>query len=303
MKRLLCLTAALCLALTLAGCKKEDAPVTADAAAQTAPQAEGMTALTLYDGSVTLRFDRGEDGLWVWRDDTDFPLAQEAMEPLLALPAALDGGEPVENAQELSVYGLETPEKYVTATSDGEDVTYYVGSAADDGRWYVLTPDGRVLYAADETKALLSTSIYALAALPQLPVIAPEKLVSVSILSGDGAGASFYVAEDGSRRSGNRDVTAATEAAVAEIGALTLTACVDYEPAEGADEVCGLAEPAVTLAVNYVGDTGADKALTLAIGSAVGEGGRYVRLDSDSTIYRMEETALAAILTLAETGL
>ena len=102
---------------------------------------------------------------------------------LLALPAALDGGETVTDGQELSVYGLETPAKYITVTADGEDATYYVGEETTDGRWYVLTPDGRVLYASAESKALLSRSIYDMAVLPQLPVIAPEQVVSVTILT------------------------------------------------------------------------------------------------------------------------
>ena len=33
------------------------------------------------------------------------------------------------------------------------------------------------------------------------------------------------------------------------------------------------------------------------------DGGRYVALDGDTTIYRMEESSLTQILTLSETGL
>ena len=224
------------------------------------------------------------------------------MDELLALPAALDGGETVTDGQELSVYGLETPAKYITVTADGEDATYYVGEETTDGRWYVLTPDGRVLYASAESKALLSRSIYDMAVLPQLPVIAPEKIVSVTILTPERTVA-FLTDEDGIRRSARQDVTARTAALVEELGALTVTACVDYDPAEGAAAVCGLDEPALTLAMNYLSDTGADKALTLAVGLPTGDGGRYVTLDGETTIYRMEEASLAQLLTIAETGL
>ena len=109
--------------------------------------------------------------------------------------------------------------------------------------------------------------------------------------------------QQGVRRSANRDVTARTAALVEELGALTVTACVDYDPAEGAAAVCGLDEPALTLAMNYLSDTGADKALTLAVGLPTGDGGRYVTLDGETTIYRMEEVSLAQLLTIAETGL
>lgn len=303
MKRLLRLTAlALGLTLLLSACgHKNTEPERKDAATQTVP-VEGITGLTLCDGDVTLRFEKDEAGNWIWHDDPTFPLEQSAMDELLALPAALDGGETVTDGQELSVYGLETPAKYITVTADGEDATYYVGEETTDGRWYVLTPDGRVLYASAESKALLSRSIYDMAVLPQLPVIAPEQVVSVTILTPERTVA-FLADEDGVRRSANRDVTARTAALVEELGALTVTACVDYHPAEGAAAVCGLDEPALTLAMNYLSDTGADKALTLAVGLPTGDGGRYVTLDGETTIYRMEEASLAQLLTIAETGL
>ena len=303
MKRLLRLTAlALGLTLLLSACgHKNTEPERKDAATQTVP-VEGITGLTLCDGDVTLRFEKDEAGNWIWHDDPTFPLEQSAMDELLALPAALDGGETVTDGQELSAYGLETPAKYITVTADGEDATYYVGEETTDGRWYVLTPDGRVLYASAESKALLSRSIYDMAVLPQLPVIAPEQVVSVTILTPERTVA-FLADEDGVRRSGKRDVTAQTAALVEELGALTVTACVDYDPAEGAAAVCGLDESALTLAMNYRSDTGADKALTLAVGLPTGDGGRYVTLDGETTIYRMEEASLAQLLTIAETGL
>ena len=218
--------------------------------------------------------------------------------------AALDSGEAVANVQELAAYGLEAPKKYITVTSDGVDVVYYLGDQAADGRWYVLTPAGTVRYTSDENKMLLSRSIYAMAVLPVLPVIEPDRLVSVSLLRADGTAAvSFYTAEDGTRRSANRDVTEKTAALADEIAALTLTACVDYDPAEGAAAVCGLDTPEVTLTVNYLADNSAERTLILAVGLSTGDGGRYVALDGDTTIYRMEESSLTQILTLSETGL
>ena len=117
------------------------------------------------------------------------------------------------------------------------------------------------------------------------------------------AAVSFYTAEDGTRRSANRDVTEKTAALADEIAALTLTACVDYDPAEGAAAVCGLDTPEVTLTVNYLADNSAERTLILAVGLSTGDGGRYVALDGDTTIYRMEESSLTQILTLSGTGL
>lgn len=294
---------ALLAALTLlCGCgKKEAQPQQEDMAVNIVP-VEGVTALELCDGEVTLRFARTDD-TWHWVDDGTFPLDQDAVAALLALPSSLAAAEPVQGQGELSGYGLETPKKYVTATADGVDSTIYVGSQTSDGRWYVLTPDGVVRLAAQADGEALSRSIYDMAVLPELPAITEENLISLTLTGAEGKQVTFSVDESGVRRSGARDVTEKTASLVDELGKLAVTACVDYDPADGAAAVCGLDVPEAILAVNYVNAHGGDGALTLTVGGSTGDGGRYVTLNGDATIYRMEETGLAQVLTLAALGL
>ena len=294
---------ALLAALTLlCGCgKKEAQPQQEDMAVNIVP-VEGVTALELCDGEVTLRFARTDD-TWHWVDDGTFPLDQDAVAALLALPPSLAAAEPVQGQGELSGYGLETPKKYVTATADGADSTIYVGSQTSDGHWYVLTPDGVVRLAAQADGEALSRSIYDMAVLPELPAITEENLISLTLTGAEGKQVTFSVDESGVRRSGARDVTEKTASLVDELGKLAVTACVDYDPADGAAAVCGLDAPEAILAVNYVNAHGGDGALTLTVGGSTGDGGRYVTLNGDATIYRMEETGLAQVLTLAALGL
>ena len=294
---------ALLAALTLlCGCgKKEAQPQQEDMAVNIVP-VEGVTALELCDGEVTLRFARTDD-TWYWVDDGTFPLDQNAAAELLALPSSLAAAEPVQDQGELSGYGLETPRRYVTATADGADSTIYVGSQTSDGHWYVLTPDGVVRLAAQADGEALSRSIYDMAVLPELPAITEENLISLTLTGAEGKQVTFSVDESGVRKSGARDVTEKTASLVDELGKLAVTACVDYDPADGAAAVCGLDVPEAILAVNYVNAHGGDGALTLTVGGSTGDGGRYVTLNGDATIYRMEETGLAQVLTLAALGL
>ena len=294
---------ALLAALTLlCGCgKKEAQPQQEDMAVNIVP-VEGVTALELCDGEVTLRFARTDD-TWHWVDDGTFPLDQDAVAALLALPSSLAAAEPVQGQGELSGYGLETPKKYVTATADGADSTIYVGAQTSDGRWYVLTPDGVVRLAVQADGEALSRGIYDMAVLPELPAITEENLISLTLTGAEGKQVTFSVDESGVRRSGARDVTEKTASLVDELGKLAVTACVDYDPADGAAAVCGLDVPEAILAVNYVNAHGGDGALTLTVGGSTGDGGRYVTLNGDATIYRMEETGLAQVLTLAALGL
>ena len=69
MRRLVRLTAwVLGLTLLLSACGDHKTVETADVGVQTAPPAEGVTALTLCDGDVTLRFEKVENAAWVWQD-------------------------------------------------------------------------------------------------------------------------------------------------------------------------------------------------------------------------------------------
>ena len=79
MKRILRLTAFLLgLTLLLSACGNTKGKEMVDASTQTAPPVEGVTALALCDGDVTLRFEKDETGAWTWFDDPAFPLDQTA---------------------------------------------------------------------------------------------------------------------------------------------------------------------------------------------------------------------------------
>ena len=67
--------------------------------------------------------------------------------------------------------------------------------------------------------------------------------------------------------------------------------------------ICGLDAPDAQALVTYTNELGTESTLALTVGLPDGSGGRYVTVNDDPTIYRMEETSLVQLLTLAETGL
>ena len=239
MKRWIFAAALLAALALLCGCGQKDTQAKQDDAAVNTVPVEGVTLLELSDGDVTLRFAR-EGDTWYWAEDRTFPLEQSAVAELLALPSSLAAAQPVAQQGELSEYGLENSKKHVTATADGAASTIYVGSQTADGHWYVLTPDGVVRLAAQADGEALSRSIYDMAVLPELPVITEENLISLTLTGAEGKQVTFSVDESGVRKSGAQDVTEKTAELVAELGKLAVTACVDYDPADGAAAVCGL---------------------------------------------------------------
>lgn len=304
MKRLLRLAALLLLAALLAGCGQQAASDTDGQQAQTALPAEGITALSLSDDRQVMRFRRDGE-TWYWQDDETFPLDQSAMPALLEAAAAMTAAAPVQDPQDLSAYGLDDAQTSLSVTADGETLTFTRGDQAASGDWYLrCAEDESVRMVSDNAVKvfqLLDGSVYDLAVLPQLPAVTSDTL-RIATIQGAAGDPIHIRTVDGARKVGTRDVTAQTAALMTELSQLAVTACVDYDPAEGAAAVCGLDAPDAVLTVTYaVG--GKEETLTLTVGAPIGNGGRYVTLSGDASIYRMEETSLVQLLTLAETGL
>ena len=306
MKRHTRLLALLLLAALLTGCgSKAQQPKEADAAVQTALPPEGITALTLSDDTQVLRFHRDGD-IWYWQDDETFPLDQASMPALLEAAAAMTAAPSVPAGDDLSAYGLDDAKTSLSVTADGETLTFTRGDQAASGDWYLrCTEDGTVRTVSDDAVKvfqLLDGSIYDMAVLPTLPAITMDTLHTAAITGAGGVQINLRVV-DGVRKVGARDVTAETAALMDELSQLAVTACVDYDPAEGAAAVCGLDAPEAVLTLTYANAVGTEETLIVTVGLPIGDGGRYVTLGGDATIYRMEETSLVQLLTLAETGL
>ena len=306
MKRHTRLLVLLLVAALLTGCgSKAQQPKEADAAVQTALPPEGITALTLSDDTQVLRFRRDGD-IWYWQDDETFPLDQASMPALLEAAAAMTAAPSVPAGDDLSAYGLDDAKTSLSVTADGETLTFTRGDQAASGDWYLrCTEDGTVRTVSDDTVKvfqLLDGSIYDMAVLPTLPAITMDTLHTAAIAGASGVQINLRVV-DGVRKVGSRDVTAETAALMDELSQLAVTACVDYDPAEGAAAVCGLDAPEAVLTLTYANAVGTEETLTVTVGLPIGDGGRYVTISGDATIYRMEETSLVQLLTLAETGL
>ena len=255
--------------------------------------------------------NRSDNNSWSVSDisipyETDLEKLEAQLPALLEAAAAMTASVPVQAGDELSEYGLDDAKTSLTVTADGETLTFTRGDQAASGDWYLYcTEDGTVRMVSDDTVKvfqLLDGSIYDLALLPTLPAVTMDTLHAVSITGADGVRIDLRVT-DGVRKAGSRDVTAETEALMDELSGLAVTACVDYDPAEGAAAICGLDAPAAALTLTYANAVGAEETLTVTVGLPIGDGGRYVALDGDTTIYRMEESSLTQILTLSETGL
>ena len=246
------------------------------------------------DGDTTLRFIRSEDGSWAWKDDREFPLDNTYVQHLLQSVEEMRTAQPITTDKTPEDLGLDDEDKYVTASDEnGVHITWYLGDKDDVGRYYMRRADdetGAIYLSPADLSAQISRSIYDMMALPQLNSISIEKLRSVTIQRGE-----TQVEMRPSSLGALTSDIADTQPLVDLLAQPTLRSCVDFRPSKGAAAICGLDDSSVVMTVEYVNNLSVESTFVLSIGDAHGDG-YYVRVNDDTTIYKMDAAAVEAVL-------
>ena len=293
-----------------------------DAASVITETEASYSALSYDNGTATLSFQLDESGKWVWADDPEFPLDDSTIQSILTLLTNLKPQQTITDGDTLEAYGLDQPVATLTATKpDGGTLTIALGNTTTDGNSYYMLMNGQespVYIISNSLYTEMTKTIYDMCDLPELPDLTEENIQSVTI---EGAAStllrpinretstdeetgeetvSVTWAAGGENVTGNAD----TASLLAELGALTLTKCVDYKPTDEAAELCGFDDPLATVTVLYLDETGQEQTLVLTFGSEnLDQTGYYVQLGEDSTIYQMDTSSVDTILSVAESGL
>ena len=285
----------------------------AEEAAGVITEEAAYSALSYDNGTTALSFALDENGQWTWADDPDFPLDDTTVTAMVDLLTSLKPQQTITEGDTLEAYGLDDPFATLTATTpEGETLTLDFGNTTTDGTSYYMLMNGQespVYIVADTLYNYMCTAIYDMCALPELPLLTEERILSVTV---SGAESFTLTPEEGEDEDGNATVTwnsggedVTDEAAdlIDALTALAVTKCVDYKPTDEAASICGFDEP-VKLTMTYLTDTGTEQTLTLRIGTENLSGdGWYVRVDDDTTIYQMDLDSLDALVSAAQNGL
>ena len=287
------------------------------------------SALSYYNGTVTLSFALDEEGNWVWADDPKFPLNDATVTTLLKQLAELKPQQILtpEPEEDLATYGLDTPAATISATQEnGSTISLELGKTTTDGDSYYMMKNGdkSTLYIiADTIYRTMQTPIYDMCRLPDLPVLTGEHLQTLFIQGAAPA------AEEGQEHpnpaptwnllarwaeisrmnlwfQGDNNVTSSKklQEMVSDLQFFTVTKCVDYNPSEDAASLCGFESPAATLRVGYTTEEGTQETFTLVVGETAFSGsGRYVRINDVTSIYLAPDNCVDALLSIAAGGL
>lgn len=310
--------------------KAEDAAAAAAKSGVITDTTSAYKKLSYSNGSTTLSFDLNDEGQWYWTDSPDFPLDQDYLTKMVNTLSALKPQQTITDGDTLDAYGLSEPAQTLTAISDnGQTTTLALGNATTDGDSYYMLMNGSetpVYVISDELSKEMAVGIYDMCLLPDFPTLTEDQLNSITLAGpvttvlsaaheeapadADGSTSNGSSSDGGTTvttwRSRGADVTddEQVQGIVKQILGLSLDACVDYRPSDDAAALCGFDKPDAVITVKYTGEDGKDEALTLTVGSQVLDGdGRYVRMDDDTSVYRMTADKLDMLMKVSVNGL
>lgn len=288
-------------------------------------QEQEYNALSYNNGSATLSFTLDENGSWVWADDPTFPLDQTTVTAIVDLISSLTPQQTITDGDTLEAYGLDNPTATLTASgADGASLTLSLGKTTTDGQSYymMMNEDQSTVYIiAGTLYDYLSTPIYDMCILPEIPDLAEENLDSITVTgtvttaltaAREETEASDEEETDGEETDtqavtvtwtdgAGTDVTENQQltALLTELETFTLTKCADYRPSDEAVSLCGFDAPAAVAEIVSGSTT-----FTITVGGATLDGtGYYVRIDDDTTIYQATTASVDTLLEVAAGGL
>lgn len=291
---------------------------TSDSTAVSQPEAEEVNpfrTLSYTTEERALAFSLGDDGVWYWESDRDFPLDTTVIDSIMQELSAMTPVRTITESDTMEAYGLDEVTMTVSAQQkDGTEIRLFFGDQVSDStNYYMLNNnDADTVYVVSNAiPSRLGTAIYDMMALPEFPKL-PETEYSSVTIRGD-VETVLVAFEHSSEHDAAKppavswlcngeDVSenARLKSLIAAISSMKLGTCENFKPSDKAVTLWGLDAPAVTAEINY----GTDQRLTLHIGSqTLDGGGYYLRINDDTTIYSMSNDMLKPLLTVAESGL
>ncbi len=131
-----------------------------------------FTALSWTQDGKKLSFHKedGEDGCWTYDDDSAFPVSEEKIKDLLSTFEEFGVAFKIEEAEDLSQYGLDQPSCTIDFTADGKDYEVTLGDFSTmDSERYVSIGDGNVYLVKEDPMDKFDAEISDMLARDEIP--------------------------------------------------------------------------------------------------------------------------------------
>lgn len=252
-----------------------------------------------------------EDEIWSLKGEEAFPLDQDAASTLANKMASLTATKQVmEDAEDLSDYGLDSPEITVTITkADDSVLTLKIGNqlAIDSGYYATLDDDNAVYVVEALVRNTFVKGKSDLMAFEELPTLSTDLITGIKVDGSqfsnfslindtnnkdDFSGSSLYpwYISGYYKENANADLTAVTEL-LSNYVSISFKEGIDYKK-ENLEQY-GLDTPKDALTISYREEEDGDvKELTLYLGNQDEQGNYYVRLEGSSRTYTMSASSV-----------
>ena len=245
--------------------KQEQIAVSGEAVLTIDP--DSVTALAWTRGETSLAFTRDGEGNWSYDGDGAFPVDPAAMEDLLSPFAPFSAAFVIEDVEDEGQYGLDDPECTVTvATADRTWEIRLGDTSAVDGQRYLSFEAGTVCLAAEDplgtyeiglSDCILNDEVPAMDRVTALTFSGAE---NYEIFYQEDGSAYSYCADDVyfTERDGETLPldTGRVEDYLSALATLDLTDYMTYSATDDELEQFGLADPELTVAVDYAPEDG-----------------------------------------------
>lgn len=131
-----------------------------------------FTALSWSQDGKTLSFHKedGDDGTWTYDDDSEFPVSEKKIQDLLSTFEEFGVAFKIEEAEDLSQYGLDQPTCTINFTADSQDYEVTLGDFSTmDSERYVSIGDGNVYLVKEDPMDKFDAEISDMLARDEIP--------------------------------------------------------------------------------------------------------------------------------------
>lgn len=241
---------------------------------------------------------------WILDGEESFPLDTSKIEAVAEGISALHAEKKIEDAEDLSEYGLDKPENTIDITTKEGTTSLHIGAKnSTTSNTYVYMNDKKsVIYVVNnDIKSLLPTERMGLAVGEEFPTITAADIKEIKIEKDSDSIQLKYDSDDGiwyvTNKQGNqyKAGSASVSALESSITGLKFDSLVDYKGDHM--EQYSLDHPQTVIQVDYTeNDEDESKTMVLNIGSKNDEGSYFVNLEGSPEVHIMSADSLETLI-------
>lgn len=166
--------------------KEENADSSDDSLVISSVDSDQITAISYEKDGKSLSFIK-EDGTWYDAEDKSFPVDQDSLTTMTNALGAVSATRKLEDPEDLSEYGLDSPVLTVRYTSsDNKEAEFSVGDTNDaaSGAYLKISGDDAVYLVASDFADSFNSDIYQLADMESFPTITSDSITDINVESG-----------------------------------------------------------------------------------------------------------------------